>query len=117
MKLPQYRCHKIVSAVKIKAFAREEMPKFQRATCRGSAVLHTDCGCCERCQWERIRGVVPLKTFIVPEESGIAPFEISQQYLSKHQPCIGGYYVVYQDGYSSFSPAEAFESGYTRVEE
>ena len=30
---------------------------------------------------------------------------------------IGGYYVRYEDGYESWSPAEAFEAGYTRVEE
>jgi hypothetical protein len=28
---------------------------------------------------------------------------------------IGGYYVVYEDGYKSFSPASAFENGYTRL--
>lgn len=28
---------------------------------------------------------------------------------------IGGYYVVYEDGYTSYSPAEAFEAGYTRL--
>jgi hypothetical protein len=28
----------------------------------------------------------------------------------------GGYYVVYADGYSSFSPAKAFEEGYTRID-
>jgi hypothetical protein len=26
---------------------------------------------------------------------------------------VGGYYVVYEDGYTSWSPAEAFEGGYT----
>ena len=35
--------------------------------------------------------------------------------MLKHQPTVGGYYVVYKDGYKSFSPADAFESGYTRV--
>jgi len=34
----------------------------------------------------------------------------------KHKPQIGGYYVVYEDGYKSYSPAEAFESGYTAIE-
>lgn len=29
---------------------------------------------------------------------------------------IGGYYVRYEDGYESFSPADIFESGYTRIE-
>lgn len=37
------------------------------------------------------------------------------EYMNKHQPQIGGYYVKYADGYESFSPAEAFESGYTKV--
>lgn len=27
----------------------------------------------------------------------------------------GGYYVLYPDGYSSFSPADAFEAGYTEI--
>ncbi len=31
----------------------------------------------------------------------------------KHKPQIGGYYVVYEDNYQSYSPAAAFESGYT----
>lgn len=30
---------------------------------------------------------------------------------------IGGYYVVYSDGYASYSPAKAFEEGYTEVVE
>lgn len=37
-------------------------------------------------------------------------------WMQKHVPHIGGYYVVYADGYTSFSPAEAFEEGYTEVE-
>ena len=37
-------------------------------------------------------------------------------YIQKHSPFIGGYYIVYPDGYKSFSPAEAFESGYTPVD-
>lgn len=28
---------------------------------------------------------------------------------------IGGYYVLYADGYESWSPAKAFEDGYTRI--
>lgn len=30
---------------------------------------------------------------------------------------IGGYFVLYQDDYRSWSPAEAFDAGYTRKEE
>jgi hypothetical protein len=34
-------------------------------------------------------------------------------YVAKHNPQVGGYYVRYEDGYESWSPAEAFEAGYT----
>jgi len=34
---------------------------------------------------------------------------------AKHKPTVGGYYVLYDDGYTSFSPAKAFEEGYTRI--
>lgn len=37
---------------------------------------------------------------------------VSPEYVAKHAPFVGGYYVVYEDGYASFSPATAFESGY-----
>lgn len=36
-------------------------------------------------------------------------------WYEKHKPHVGGYYVLYEDGYKSFSPAEAFEGGYTRL--
>ena len=31
------------------------------------------------------------------------------------EPLVGGYYVRYADGYESWSPAKAFEEGYTQV--
>jgi hypothetical protein len=40
---------------------------------------------------------------------------VSKEYNDKHAPEIGGYYVLYDDGYESWSPAAAFESGYTLV--
>jgi hypothetical protein len=40
----------------------------------------------------------------------------SLQWLGKHDPHTGGYYVVYDDDYVSFSPAKAFEDGYTLVD-
>lgn len=54
-------------------------------------------------------------TRILVVESGYAPFRVPREYVRKHDPQAGGYYVVYEDGYKSFSPAEAFESGYTRM--
>ncbi len=50
---------------------------------------------------------------ITPAEKGYAPFSVSYEYAKKHNPQIGGYYVVYKDGYKSFSPADAFEEGYS----
>jgi hypothetical protein len=39
--------------------------------------------------------------------------EVDRPYLAKHLPLAGGYFVEYEGGYRSWSPAEAFESGYT----
>ncbi len=50
---------------------------------------------------------------ITPAEKGYAPFKVSGEFMKKHNPKVGGYYVVYKDGYKSFSPAEAFEEGYS----
>lgn len=53
---------------------------------------------------------------LVPEESQTyGPLSVTDEYISKHKPEAGGYYVVYDDGYESFSPAKAFEDGYTRL--
>jgi hypothetical protein len=52
---------------------------------------------------------------ITPDDPGYAPFEVSGEYMRKHEPKAGGYYVVYDDGYKSWSPAEAFQGGYTRL--
>lgn len=52
---------------------------------------------------------------ITPEEEGYAAFEVDWSYVTKHDPEIGGYYIVYKDGYKSWSPAEAFESGYRPI--
>lgn len=52
---------------------------------------------------------------IEPADPGYAAFEVDGKYIRKHAPEVGGYYVVYEDGYTSFSPADVFESGYTRL--
>ncbi len=54
---------------------------------------------------------------IVFEDKEYAPVDVGLKYYNKHKPQSGGYYVVYEDGYKSWSPAEAFESGYTLVPE
>jgi hypothetical protein len=42
--------------------------------------------------------------------------EVTLEWLEKHEPVPGGYFVVYKGGYSSFSPADAFESGNSLIE-
>lgn len=49
------------------------------------------------------------------EDPSYAPIAKSSNWEAKFNPQDGGYYVVYADGYSSFSPAKAFEEGYTRL--
>lgn len=86
--MPRYLCHKKVWALKIAAIEYPRRDPDQESD--GSAL-------------------------IVPSEDGYAPFAVDGQYMGKHKPKAGGYYVVYDDGYKSFSPAEAFESGYTKL--
>ncbi len=91
--MPKYKCHKIVHALKIKGVERA-------AGDRPAGDDETDGG-----------------LIITPEETPYTPFRVERDYARKHDPQPGGYYVVYEDGYKSFSPAEAFEAGYTRTGE
>lgn len=87
--LPRYQCHKQVSALKIKAVIPNP---------RGFE-LHF-------------------------EDERFAPHEVSASWVAKHRTgpidsfelLAGGYLVAYDDGYLSWSPAGAFESGYTLVD-
>ncbi len=44
-----------------------------------------------------------------------APITVDRTVVSRVLPMAGMYYVVYSDGYKSFSPAKAFEDGYTLI--
>lgn len=41
--------------------------------------------------------------------------EMASSAFARGIPTIGDYIVIYEDGYKSWSPAKAFEDGYTRV--
>ena len=89
--MPRYKCHKEVWALKIERIEYDQTKaRAEGRETDGSAM-------------------------IVPADPRYAPFRVEQAYLRKHDPHFGGYYVVYEDGYKSFSPASAFEEGYTRV--
>ena len=47
-------------------------------------------------------------------DSGYAPMYAAAEMFSRYVPIPGDYYVVYADGYPSFSPRKAFLEGYTR---
>lgn len=42
--------------------------------------------------------------------------EVPQEFFVRQRAEVGGYFVRYEDGYQSYSPAEAFESGYRPLE-
>lgn len=87
IEMPKYRCHKEVWALKIKSVEPD-----------GSAPRGAEGSC-----------------IVTPDDNSYAPFRVDADYCRRHNPQPGGYYVAYKDGYKSFSPAEAFEDGYTRI--
>ena len=53
-----------------------------------------------------------------PEDPAFAPIEQTIGWYGskvKDGETDPGYYVVYEDGYASWSPTQAFEEGYTRL--
>lgn len=96
--MPKYRSHKEVWALEIKEVVPAEKPTIEEL----ERILNGDGGASD------------FGAVLVPE-GHFGPFTVSREFVSKHNPQAGGYYVVYKDGYKSFSPAEAFEDGYTRL--
>lgn len=79
--LPRYRCHKEVSALRIKH------------------VIETPSGFELHFEGDRFVPAFVSRNWVVSKE--------------KPENLVGGYYVVYDDGYQSWSPAAAFGAGYT----
>jgi hypothetical protein len=55
---------------------------------------------------------------ILPEDEGYLNFIVPAKFVPKHRdgvPEVGWYWVRYDNDYESFSPAKAFEEGYTRI--
>ena len=81
--LPLYQCHKIVEASKI--IAINPMPAGGPDNApEGEHILIMEVG-------EHVA---------------------SPEWMERHNPQVGGYFVKYPDGYLSYSPAKAFEEGY-----
>lgn len=88
--MPEYKSHKTVRALKIASV----QPRFEQNN----------------------RNRPCAEVVLSFEDKGFANMTLPGEYWRKHQPQPGGYLVVYEDGYMSFSPAEAFESGYTPMQ-
>lgn len=43
------------------------------------------------------------------------PVMLTADFFLRFKPAVGAYLVVYEDGYVSVSPTDAFEAGYTRM--
>lgn len=89
--LPRYQCHKVVHAAKIEAL-------HPVATSPGAMPS----------AW--------ILWLTLPDAPTVG-VTVQGAWYGKHQPCIGGYYVQYDGGYASYSPADVFEDGYTRLPE
>lgn len=50
--------------------------------------------------------------FLKFEDERFSNRDMSSEFMTKHKPKSGGYFVVYEDGYNSFSPKDVFEDGY-----
>jgi len=87
--LPVYKCHKEVGAAKILRIERGFMDYRLREAVR----------------------LVLINPEMVSGKGWVV--EVSEEYMDKHKPEVGGYFVRYADGYQSYSPAQAFEEGYT----
>lgn len=112
--LPRYQCHKVVRAAQIVWIEPAERPTLDEL---------------EKILNETTEHVVEIASdgsvSVAGDKAATLVFEghpkrslaVDSAYMQKHKPRLGGYFVVYDDGYTSFSPAEAFEAGYTLLPE
>jgi len=87
--MPKYKCHKEVWALKIDRLERDADKRGPNEETDGSITIFDD----------KVGGMMKL----------------GADFVGRHRPEVGGYIVIYEDGYKSFSPAKAFEEGYSRI--
>lgn len=99
IEMPLYQCFKKVHALKIKQVIKHAHPdpKYDDAAFEASPEFQG--------------------AHLFFEDERYHPIPVDANWYRKHDPSPGGYYVVYSDGYKSFSPAKAFEDSYTKVGE
>lgn len=57
----------------------------------------------------------PLTCKLAFRDKGYAAIKTDAAMWSRYKPVPGDYYVVYDDGYKSFSPRKAFLDGYIKL--
>lgn len=50
-------------------------------------------------------------------DDSVIPFQLTADWYNEHAPLVGGYLVAYDNGDLSFSPADVFHAGYSRMDE
>jgi hypothetical protein len=63
----------------------------------------------------RIARILLIGTNSILTLEGGETVEVSSGWMQKHTPKVRGYFVRYEDGYESYSPAKAFKAGYTEI--
>jgi len=130
MNLPRYKCHKEVQAVKIldlipSTHAPCEFMYNGTAQCgyQPNECMHTnstlptipDLG---RHEYISQGMNDPRVAFFIKHDvAGLEDIPLTWEFMERHKPQRGGYFVVYDNGYESYSPAKPFEDGYTRIPE
>jgi hypothetical protein len=92
--LPAFQCHKQVRAARIHSIVQSPAETSESPD-KGA---HPGGG-----SWE------------LRLEGQSQPAVVSNDWFSRHSPEVGGYLVAYEDGYTSYSPAAAFEGGYKAI--
>ena len=93
--LPLYQCHKKVRAAKITCITGPD------GFADGHAEIVTD-----------------VQDPACLPGAGHITVSVDADWLTRNPKlAVGGYFVVYEDGYTAYSPAEPFESGYTLFSE
>jgi len=85
--MPRYTAHAEVSALKI-----------------GQVIVH-----------DPPPGMPVAGGFLFFDDSSFGHIEVDVDFLKKHNPQPGGYYVVLANGARTFMPAAAFEEAYTKI--
>jgi len=58
---------------------------------------------------------IPGGAIVTPVLAEFTQFKVDSEYINRCSPGVGGYVVLYSDGFMSYSPPGTFTAGYTPV--